>query len=458
MMRAMTDELFRAAWSRLVVAWAAHDPGAAAADALLGRALEEGVHAVAADLAPVDAIDVGQGRRCEVAVVRRSGAVDEGGYLAHNPPQAERGVEPVDHFCRRGWRRLRNPSQAFDVWWYVTEYLDPTDDSKTALNPLVHYLLDGRFRGLRPLPEPAPRPPHALGPETPRRACLFAAYDPDGLVDDYVVDYVRELARFADVYVLADGEMRPGQLHRLDGLVQGAWARRHGAHDFGSWSLLARELVGWDVLDSHDEVLLANDSCWLVRPLDEVFARMDRRVCDFWSLQVTARLFEPEQDQPQALPLDEVKRRWIPRGIYRSRESAHLGSYFLALRRPVLDDPGFRRRLDSVVPQVDHDMLVQKYEYGTTRYLVGQGFDFSTWLPDLRPNHPLYGPGAFELLAEGFPLFKRRFLVANPYFTPGLDRWRERILEAAPDAPVDIFERNLARVADPDELARSASY
>ena len=270
-----------------------------------------------------------------------------------------------------------------------------------------------------------------------------------------MVDYVTELARFADVYVLADCELQPGQLARLDGVVRGSWARRHGAHDFGSWSLLARELVGWEALDGYDEVLLANDSCWLLRPLDEVFARMDRQACDFWSLQVTARLFEPEPGEPQALPLDEVKRDWIPRSVFRSRQSAHLGSYFLALRRPVLDDPGFRRRLDSVVPQLDHDVLVQKYEYGTTRYLVGQGFDFSTWLPDLRPNHPLYGPGAFDLLAEGFPVFKRRFLVANPYFTPGLGRWKERMLAAVPDAPVEMFERNLLRVADPEELARS---
>ena len=99
--------------------------------------------------------------------------------------------------------------------------------------------------------------------------------------------------------------------------------------------------------------------------------------------------------------------------------------------------------------------MVQKYEYGTTQYLVGQGFDFSTWVPDLRPNHPVYGPGAFTLLAEGFPLFKRRFLVANPYDTPDLADWKRRITDAVPDAPVEVFERNLLRVADPEALARS---
>ncbi len=442
---------FAHTWARLVTAWLTLGEDGPEGDALLRRALDEGLHAL--DLPVAGEIAVGQGRRCEIAVVRLADAVDEAGYLAHNQSQAERGAEPVDHFCRRGWKSLRNPSLDFDVWWYWAEYLDPTDESETAINPLVHYLIDGRHRGLLPLPQRVARPTYSEA-DPPRRACLFAMYDPDGLVDDYVVAYVAELARHADVFVLADGSLQPGQLDRLSAAT-GAWVRAHGGHDFGSWSLLARELVGWEELAAYDEVLLANDSCWLLRPLDEVFAEMDTRPGDFWGLQLTARRFEPEPSQPQSVPLEEVKRSWLPPTAFRYPELVHVGSYFLALRRPVLDDPGFRRRLDAVRPQRDRANLVQKYETGTTQYLVGQGFDFATWVPELRPNHPIYGPGVFDLLAQGFPLFKRRFLVANPYDTPDLADWKQRILAAVPDAPVDVFERNLLRVADPDELARS---
>jgi Rhamnan synthesis protein F len=446
----VTPPAFEPAWARLVTAWVAdgEDP----TSPLLRRALDDGVHAL--PLPDASEATVGQGRRCEVAVVRLAGAVDEAGYLAHNQPQAERGAEPVDHFCRRGWRALRNPSLDFDVWWYWAEYLDPADESETATNPLVHYLLDGRHRGLLPLPRRTPRPASTL-PKRARRACLFAAYDPHGVVDDTVVAYVMELARFADVFVCFDGPLQDGQLARLAPYTAGAWVREHGAHDFGSWSVLARELVGWAALEAYDEVVLANDSCWLLRPLDEVFARMDSRAADFWGLQLTARRFEPEPTQPQAVPLAEVKRSWLPPTAFRYPELVHVGSYFLALRRPVLDDPGFRRRVDSVRPQRDRANLVQKYETGTTQYLVGQGFDFDTWVPDLRPNHPVYGPGAFDLVAEGFPLFKRRFLVANPYDTPDLADWKQRLLSAAPGAPVAELEHHLLRVADPAELARS---
>ena len=262
MMAARRLTPFEAAWARLVTAWLAARRGLAARrEALLRRALDEGLHAL--DLPVAGEVAVGQGRRCEIAVVRLADAVDEAGYLAHNQSQAERGAEPVDHFCRRGWRALRNPSLDFDVWWYWAEYLDPTDESETATNPLVHYLLDGRHRGLLPLPQRVARPTYSEA-APPRRACLFAMYDPDGLVDDYVVAYVAELARHADVFVLADGSLQPGQLDRLSAAT-GAWVRAHGGHDFGSWSLLARELVGWEALAAYDEVLLANDSCWLLR-------------------------------------------------------------------------------------------------------------------------------------------------------------------------------------------------
>lgn len=445
------EPAFEPAWAGLVSAWLPLEGTSAGSD-LLASALASGVHELS--LPPSDGYAVGQGRRCEIALVRLAGAVDEAGYLAHNPPQAERGAEPVDHFCRRGWRALRNPSLDFDVWWYWAEHLDPTDDSETAVNPLVHYLVDGRHRGLLPLP-PRPARPSLSLPASPRRAVLFAAYDRDGLVDDTLVAYVAELARFADVFVCFDGTLQPGQLDRLAAHTAGAWVRDQGAHDFGSWSLLARELVGWSALEAYDEVLLVNDSCWLLRPLDAVFERLAASACDFWGMQLTARRFEPSPLEPQSVPLDEVRRSWLPATAYRYPELVHVGSYFLALRRPVLDDPGFRRRLDAVRPQRDRANLVQKYETGTTQHLVGQGFAFDTFVPELRANHPVYGPGVFELIADGFPLFKRRFLIANPYDTPDLADWKQRILAAVPTADVDAFERHLLRVADPVDLERS---
>jgi CDP-glycerol glycerophosphotransferase (TagB/SpsB family) len=108
-----------------------------------------------------------------------------------------------------------------------------------------------------------------------------------------------------------------------------------------------------------------------------------------------------------------------------------------------------------VSAQAEKINLIYKYETGTTQYLVGQGYDYATFVPDLYPYHPVYGPSAFELIARGFPLVKRQLLSDNPYGVPDLADWKARLSALVPEAPVDMLERNLLRTAADDRLRRS---
>ncbi len=390
---------------------------------------------------PPDAVQVA----CARAVVAASGFIDADDYSLQH--RLRRGTDPVRHFVDEGWRSLRTPSLRFDLWSYWVEHLDPTADT---VNPLLHYLLRGRHDGLEPLPSPAPtRQPTRLTGK-PRRACLFAGHDRDGLVDDTVIAYLTEMSRHADVFYLADGVLGPGELDKLAGITVGAWSVPHGAYDFGSFSLLARELVGWERLAPYDEVVLANDSCYLLRPLDDVFAEMDTRACDWWSLQATSMEHDESyisDDSP--IPLAEAKRRFIGPRHWTDDRFVHLSSYFLAFRRPVLDDPGFRFRLDTVARQDEKRLVIHKYEVGISRYLVDAGFDFDTFLPDLWAFHPLYGRHFFELVEQGFPLVKRNYLGENPRHVAGLEQWEERLRPLVPEAPFAAMRAHLERVTSP---------
>ncbi len=393
---------------------------------------------------------------CETAIIRASGLFDRREYKRLNPEVIKHTLNPVEHFCSKGWRRLRNPSREFDVWWYWSEYLDPRDET---VNPLLHYLLLGRHLGHEPLqPVAAARTPVAYAPGfRPRRACLFAGYDADGLIDDYVLDYVRELSRHADVYYLSDGYVDPAEMGKLAEYTRGAWAISHGAYDFGSYSLLARKLVGWDVLDEYDELVLANDSGYLLRPLDQVFEEMDRRACDWWGLQLTRHDFDKTSNGGRPLSQDEVKRQMVGERVMDELDHLHISSYFLVYRRPVLSDSGFRQRLNQVAPQSEKALVIYKYEIGLSRYLMCRGFDFSTFIPELYAFHPLYTDQYFELLERGFPILKRNFLSENSRDVPDLVRWRDRVRACVPDAPVEMVERNLLRVSPDDRLRRSFS-
>jgi hypothetical protein len=437
-------EPFVARWSRL----RRRKPAEAAA--LVDAALRDGLPGPdgAAGRAAVQEADA---LACARAVLARSGLFDAEGYAKANRQRIVRGEDPLRHYCRDGWRNLCAPSLDFDLWWYWVEHLDPTAE---AVDPLLHYALEGRRAGLSPVPPPAPPRPAVVPEEPPRRVCLFAGYDRDGLVDPYVVDYLREIGRFADVYYLADGVLAPGELDKVAAVTKGAWSIPHAAYDFGSFSILARDLVGWDLVDSYDELLLANDSCFLVRPLDEVFARMDARACDWWSLQATSmEHHESYVTDDSPIPLAEAKESFIGPRRWTDVDYLHLSSYFLAFRAPVHQDPGFRWRIDTVSGQRDKHMVVHKYEVGLSRYLMDSGFDFDTWVDGLYAFHPLYSRHVFELLGKGFPLVKRNFLAENPRHVVGLEDWPERVRELVPDAPVELMAANIARVSPADRHA-----
>ena len=391
---------------------------------------------------------------CAMAVVRESGAFDEDGYVEANRA-AIRRTDPLVHFVTEGWRHLRAPSLDFDLWWYTCTYLDPTVDD---VNPFLHYLMLGRHVGFEPVPGPAPARAPTAYPDghTPRRACLFAGYDRDGIVDDYVVDYLRELARHADVFYLADGVLEPGELDKLGGITMGAWSVPHAAYDFGSWSLLARDLVGWERIDSYDEVILANDSCFLVRPLDDVLAELDARACDWWGLQATSMDFNEDVVGVDAsMPLDEARAQLIGPRRWSDVRYLHLSSYFMVLRRPVLDDAGFRFRLDTVCGQLSKQLVVEKYEIGIGRYLMDAGYAFETLADALYPFHPMYSRRTFDHVAAGFPLVKRNFLAENPRDIPAFEAWPEWLIAAAPDASLEHIRASIARVSPDDRVRRS---
>lgn len=379
-------------------------------------------------------------------------------YLRVNPDVAESGTNPLLHYHERGWRELRNPGPAFDVWWYWSTYLDPREE---VIDPLEHFVRVGLSLGNRPRPE-RPLPRLSCSPPVPaaRRLCLFAGYDPDGRLDDTAVAYIRELSHFADVHYWADCEMEPGELDKIDSYVKSAQAQRHGAYDFGSWRELIRTL-GWERISAYDELLLVNDSCYLLRPLDELFKEMSRRDCHWWGLQATKGIAATRDALSNQFPTPismETVRNWMLEKFEDDDPYDFLvGSYFLAFRRDVVADAGFRRLLESVCPQEYKKNIVLKYEVGLTRYLCASGYRMDTYIPHLYPFHPIYTHWYYELLRRGFPLIKRYLLVENHYAVPELWRWRDQVLASNPQADVAAIERHLARTVPEEKLRASLS-
>lgn len=396
-------------------------------------------------------------------LMRSTGLFDGEYYLENNPDVRESRIDPLYHFFKYGWRELRQPCSGnnFDLIWYMSHYLG---EWKHPINPLLHFAVGKNNRDLHPRPwiEKLSLSTGYLLPEKEgvRRICLFAGYDPQGLVDDYVVHFVTELARYCDVYYLADCKLQPGELDKLSSVTKGAWAFRHGEYDFGSYSRLARDLVGWERIRGYEELLLVNDSSYLLRSLKPVFDKMSGVACDWWGLQATKGISATrhvssnafEQKIGMVTVVDSLLSEYEKDECY----DFLLGSYFLAFRKPVLHAGGvLEQLLNGVRKERNKKNIILRYEIGLTRQLLLAGHRPATFCDYLYPFHPIYTKYHFDLIAEGFPLFKRFLLTENHYHVPELWRWKEWIHDVLPSADLTLAERNLVRIADGEKLHAS---
>lgn len=110
------------------------------------------------------------------------------------------------------------------------------------------------------------------------RVCLFASYESQPWVSQEVITYCRALAPFFDRVVLLTNEDR-GPIINVSEIPVAAVVQVPNAwYDMGMhWRVLKNA-----PLDSVKRLALVNDSCLLVRPLDELFATT--KPSPFWGV------------------------------------------------------------------------------------------------------------------------------------------------------------------------------
>ena len=387
-------------------------------------------------------------------LIKESQEFDKTYYLNNNPDVFHAGLDALEHYCRYGYKEDRKPSSGFDVLWYKYEYLR---NYLSSPNPLLHYVLIGKKMNYtsRPIFKQSKLIQSKLS-KNPKRISLFAAYDIDGLIDESVILFVKELARHSDVYFLSDSILQDRELDKLKPYTKGAWGIRHGEYDFGSYKRLAQYLVGWEKIEEYDEVILVNDSSYLLKPLDDVFNKMDKKSCSWWGLQATKGIYDTKDIKSnqfdKKISMEIVKEKMLSTYENDTEYDFLVASYFLVFRKPILDSNELQNILNSVKKERNKKNIILNYEIGLTRRLINKGYDFDTYMDDLYPFHPIFTNNVFDMIKGGFPLFKRFFLTENHYHVPQLWDWKEKLLNFIPDLDIKPIEKNLYRVADATKL------
>lgn len=174
-----------------------------------------------------------------------------------------------------------------------------------------------------------------------KRAVIFAHYDKDNLVDDYVVYYLQALRKIANTIVFVSCN----DLSEKERLKTGAdiiIAEPHREYDFGSYK---RGVLALNT-DDYDEIIFANDSCYgPLYSLEPIFEQMSNKT-DFWGITCN---------------------KWFD-----SKVRPHIQSYFLVFGKKVFGElAGF---LNSVKEEPEKKAVIEKYEIGLSEYLHAHGF------------------------------------------------------------------------------------
>jgi len=370
-------------------------------------------------------------------------------YIEEYYDLKRKSINPLRHYYWSGWRENRLPSARFDIFWYQEKYLQ---NYLAPVNPILHYELIGKEREYEIRPTYKGLSKNVTLSNNPKRITLFAGYDKDGIIDQSAIIYLKELAKYSDVYFLSDSIVSQKELDKLKPYTKGAWAYRHAEYDFGSYKRLAQYHVGWEKIEQYDELLFVNDSSYLLSSLDKVFTEMNAKKTSFWGMQATKGMYATKENMSnkftEKISIDKVKKEYMENYFNEDKFDFHLGSYFLAFRSNIIKDKKFQNFISNISKERNKTTLVLKHEIGLTKYLIANEYSFETYMDDLYPFHPIYTNTIYDMIENNFPLFKRLFMVLNHYREKELYSWKKRLLSIYPSLDLKPIEENLNRVGN----------
>jgi lipopolysaccharide biosynthesis protein len=174
------------------------------------------------------------------------------------------------------------------------------------------------------------------------RAVIFVHYDRDDIVDNYVYHYLRELQKnSSDLIFVSTAQLMEKDLETLSNYCSKIIVRENIGYDFMSYK------IGLEQIDdnNYDEVLICNDSVYgPLYPIDELFESMRSNKCDFWGITDNTDM------------------------------SYHIQSYFMLVKKPVLQSKAFKEFWKNVEVLDNKDEIIKRYEVGFSQTLINEGF------------------------------------------------------------------------------------
>ena len=268
-----------------------------------------------------------------------------------------------------------------------------------------------------------------------KRAVVFAHYDKDKIIDDYVIYYIKALKKIAQtiVFVSCNNIENPECLNSLaDKIID----EPHDEYDFGSYK--RGFLYLQDKLDDYDELIFANDSCYgPLYPLENVFSEMENKKCDFWG--ITKNRFGLIKNKEK----------------YKVIERPHLQSYFLVFNKKVFTSKVFTDFISSIIHCENKNDIIINYEIGLSETLKNNEFQCGNYINAFyKYNHSIIS--FWKILIKKYKNpFLKRSILKNKHLTLTIsDNW-EKVILSNSEYPISLIKKDINKTNPTNSKIRS---
>lgn len=248
------------------------------------------------------------------------------------------------------------------------------------------------------------------------RICLFSSYTEQS-VSNNLLEYLKELKRFCDrvIFITNHRLIDSKDIVRL----KNTWVElefvANGWYDFGMYQNYL--LTNKHILES-DEIILANDSMLIIKPLDDIFERINEQEADYISL--TNSYADERAINDYNRNMKSIEKWYKPLTNYKFQES-----YFLVLRKEARALLEFKdNKIYTTKEKIVLEYEIRWSELAKNTLKTAVMFDIDYYLQkNIVSKRDVYTgeecrtwwctlsyEWSVELLKDGFPLLKRHYL------------------------------------------------
>ncbi len=268
-----------------------------------------------------------------------------------------------------------------------------------------------------------------------KRLAIFASYDGNCIVNDYVVYYLNELNKVSDIIFVADNSLNETEQEKIRPLAICIIAEHHGEYDFGSYKRGYIWAEKNNILSNYDQLIFCNDSVFgPFHSLEPILSEMkEKEEIDFWGMFMV---------ETKNIAGNNI------------RKKPHAQSYFIVFNHNVATSAVLKNFMHSITKLKNKNAVIEEYEIGLSQKLICEGFLCGSYM-SASSNAP-HRKDALAIVKQGFPflkisLFKAACLTKKSWCY-NLWKYKSIIAEVAPNYPLYSIENYLKRNIGEKEL------